>query len=300
MTEPIEPRINGWRRSDAEDPVTDPESESGRAQHAPADDDAAARTESDGSSNDLGAQVQDQLKRLERLLVPGKSAARAVQGGILPAWRRVTRGESRLAVTLAILAAIAMLVALPDRIAPHPRWLLPGLALLLLAGLVIASPTRLDRQSRALRSVSLLLIAVISIANAATAARLIVDLVRGTGIRTPSELLLTGAAIWLTNVIAFGLWYWEFDRGGPVARAHAVKQYPDFLFPQMTSPENTPPDWEPEFVDYLYTSFTNATAFSPTDVMPLSRWAKLTMLAQSAVSLMTVALVVARAVNILK
>ena len=124
---------------------------------------------------------------------------------------------------------------------------------------------------------------------------------RGTGIRTPSELLLTGAAIWLTNVIVFGLWYWEFDRGGPVARAHAVKQYPDFLFPQMGSPpELTPPDWEPEFVDYLYFSFTNATAFSPTDVMPLSRWAKLTMLAQSAVSLMTVALVIARAVNILK
>jgi uncharacterized membrane protein len=280
--------------------VTDTDSGTGSASHPPENDNAAAHTESDSSSNDLGAQVQDQLKRLERLLVPGKSAARAVQGGILPAWRRVTRGESRLAVTLAILAAIAMLVALPDRIAPHPRWLLPGLALLLLAGLVIASPTRLDRQSRALRSVSLLLIAVISIANAATAARLIVDLVRGTGIRTPSELLLTGAAIWLTNVIAFGLWYWEFDRGGPVARAHAVKQYPDFLFPQMTSPENTPPDWEPEFVDYLYTSFTNATAFSPTDVMPLSRWAKLTMLAQSAVSLITVALVVARAVNILK
>jgi uncharacterized membrane protein len=281
--------------------VTDPESESGRAQHPPADDDAAAGTESGSHPDDLGGELQDQLKRVERLLTPGKSAARAVQGGILPAWRRVTRGESRLAVTLAVLAAIAMLVALPDRIAPHPRWLLPGLALLLLAGLVIASPTRIDRQSRALRSLSLLLIAVISIANAATAARLIVDLVRGTGIRTPSELLLTGAAIWLTNVIAFGLWYWEFDRGGPVARAHAVKQYPDFLFPQMGSPpELTPPDWEPEFVDYLYFSFTNATAFSPTDVMPLSRWAKLTMLAQSAVSLMTVALVIARAVNILK
>jgi uncharacterized membrane protein len=152
-----------------------------------------------------------------------------------------------------------------------------------------------------LRSVSLLLIAVISIANAATAARLIIDLVRGIGIRAPSELLLTGAAIWLTNVIAFGLWYWEFDRGGPVARANAKKQYPDFLFPQMGAPaELTPPEWEPEFVDYLYTSFTNATAFSPTDVMPLSRWAKLTMLGQSAVSLITVALVVARAVNILK
>jgi uncharacterized membrane protein len=281
--------------------VTDPESESGTAQHPPADDDAAAGTESGSHPNDLGGELQDQLKRLERLLTPGKSAARAVQGGILPAWRRATRGESRLAVTLAILAAIAMLVALPDRIAPHPRWLFPALALVLLIGLIIASPTRIDRQSRALRSVSLLLIAVISIANAATAARLIVDLVRGTGIRSPGELLLTGAAIWLTNVIAFGLWYWEFDRGGPVARAHAKKQYPDFLFPQMGSPpELTPPDWEPEFVDYLYTSFTNATAFSPTDVMPLSRWAKLTMLVQSAVSLMTVALVIARAVNILK
>ena len=99
MTEPIEQRINGWRIR-AEDPVTDPEPESGRAPHPPENDDAAAGTESDGSPNDLGAQVQDQLKRLERLLVPGKSAARAVQGGILPAWRRVTRGESRLAVTV--------------------------------------------------------------------------------------------------------------------------------------------------------------------------------------------------------
>jgi uncharacterized membrane protein len=281
--------------------VTEAESESGSASHPPANDDAAADTEAAGHPNDLGGEVRDQLKRLERLLLPGKSAAQTVQGGILPAWRRVTRGESRLAVTLAILAAIAMLVALPDRIAPHPRWLLPGLALLLLVGLIIASPTRIDRQSRALRSVSLLLIAVISIANAATAARLIIDLVRGIGIRAPSELLLTGAAIWLTNVIAFGLWYWEFDRGGPVARANAKKPYPDFLFPQMGAPaELTPPEWEPEFVDYLYTSFTNATAFSPTDVMPLSRWAKLTMLGQSAVSLITVALVVARAVNILK
>ena len=281
--------------------MTDTDSGTGSASQPPADDEAAAGAESGSQPGDLGGELQDQLKRLERLLVPGKSAARAVQGGIVPGWRRVTRGESRLAVTLAILAAIGLLAALPDRIAPHPRWVLPGLALLLLVGLTVANPTRIDRQSRALRSLSLLLIAVISIANAVTAGRLVVDLVRGTGIRTPSELLLTGAAIWLTNVIVFGLWYWEFDRGGPVARAYAKKQYPDFLFPQMGSPSDlTPPEWKPEFVDYLYMSFTNATAFSPTDVMPLSRWAKLTMLAQSAVSLMTVALVIARAVNILK
>jgi hypothetical protein len=113
-------------------------------------------------------------------------------------------------------------------------------------------------------------------------------------------LLITGGAIWLTNVIIFALWYWELDRGGPVARALAVKQYPDFQFPQMVSPDMAPPDWEPMFADYLYLGFTNAAAFSPTDVMPLSRWAKMAMTLQSAISIVTVALVVARAVNILQ
>ena len=118
--------------------------------------------------------------------------------------------------------------------------------------------------------------------------------------RTPGPLLASGAAIWLTNVIAFALWYWEFDRGGPVARAHGRTAVPDFQFVQMQSPELAPPDWEPEFVDYLYLSFTNATAFSPTDVMPLSRWAKMVMLVQSAVSLVTVALIISRAVSLFK
>ena len=113
-------------------------------------------------------------------------------------------------------------------------------------------------------------------------------------------LLASGAAIWATNVIAFALWYWEFDRGGPVARALGTRPYPDFQFVQMTSPQLAPPDWEPAFGDYLYLSFTNATAFSPTDVLPLSRWAKMGMTVQASVSIVTVALVVARAVNILK
>ena len=113
-------------------------------------------------------------------------------------------------------------------------------------------------------------------------------------------LFATGASIWATNVIAFALWYWEFDRGGPVHRAHATLRHPDLMFPQMVSPQLASPDWEPQFVDYLYLAFTNATAFSPTDVMPLARWAKLTMLAQAAVSLSVGALVIARAVNILK
>ena len=115
-----------------------------------------------------------------------------------------------------------------------------------------------------------------------------------------ASLLATGAAIWFTNVIAFGLWYWEFDRGGPVARAYARQILPDFLFVQMQNPELAPVEWEPGFLDYFYLSFTNATAFSPTDVMPLSRWAKLTMMTQALVSLVTLALVIARAVNILK
>ena len=280
--------------------MTDPHARARGAPDPTSHDDAAGPAEPAARAEEAQGVLQGRLTALERILAPGKSVARTVGGGVLPAWRRATRGESRVAVTLAILAAIAMLAVLPDRIAPHPRWVLPGLAFLLLVGLTVANPRRIDRQSRVLRAVSLVLIGVISIANAATAARLVVDLVRGTGIRSPAELLLTGAAIWLTNVIVFGLWYWEFDRGGPVARAYARKDFPDFLFPQMATPEVMPPNWEPTFVDYLYMSFTNATAFSPTDVMPLSRWAKLTMMAQSAVSLMTVALVIARAVNILR
>ena len=185
----------------------------------------------------------------------------------------------------------------------HPeslRWVLAGLAVLLLIGVFVTKSARFERRTRVLRFVSLALIAVLSFANAIFGARLVADLVQGEGIREPSELLLTGAAIWFTNVIVFGLWYWEFDRGGPLERAAGTSPFPDFLFPQMTSPDLAPTDWEPGFVDYLYVSFTNATAFSPTDTMPMTRWTKLTMLVQSAISVVTVALVIARAVNILK
>jgi uncharacterized membrane protein len=249
-----------------------------------------------GASHD---ELHGRLRTLERFLDP-RNTVRALEGHLGPAWRRVTREEPRVPVTIAILVAIGLMLALPDRVANHPRWLFPGLAVLLLVGIFVAKSTRVDWRSRALRIASLLLIGVMSIANATSAARLILDLVRAEGIRDPGELLLTGAAIWLTNVIVFSLWYWEFDRGGPVERAVGSRPYPDFLFPQMTSPELAPPEWEPAFVDYLYLSFTNATAFSPTDVMPLSRWAKLTMLAQSAISIITLVLVIARAVNILK
>jgi len=228
------------------------------------------------------------------------SEVHALENVVIPAWRSVTQGEPRWPVSLGILAAIAMQISLPDHLAPHPRWVLPALEFILLVGLVAANPRRIERRSGPLRAASAVLIALISMANAWSAGRLVVGLVRGTEHQSAPHLLTSGSAIWLTNVIVFCLWYWELDRGGPVARALALRPHPDFLFPQMTSPELAPAHWEPAFVDYLYLSFTNATAFSPTDVLPLSAWAKLTMMVQSGVSLATVALVIARAVNILQ
>jgi uncharacterized membrane protein len=224
----------------------------------------------------------------------------AAKAAHVPAWLRVTRGESRWPVAGVIVVAIALQLVLPDRLTLVSKWLLPGLEAALLVALIVANPTRLNRESTPLRAASLTLTALLSLANTYSAALLAVELVDGRAGEDAGPLLSTGAAIWLTNIIAFALWYWQFDRGGPAARAHARRKLPDFQFVQMQSPDMAHPDWEPAFVDYLYLSFTNATAFSPTDTMPLSRWAKLLMLAQSLVSLVTVALVIARAVNILK
>jgi uncharacterized membrane protein len=246
-----------------------------------------------------GDDVQKLLRSLQRLVDP-RSAIRVAQGPVGAAWRGVTSEEPRVQVTIAIVAAIALMLSLPDRVANRPWWVLPGLATLLLIGVFVTKSSHLERRTRALRVVSLALIAVMSLSNAASAIRLIVDLMGAEGIQDPTQLLLTGGAIWLTNVIVFGLWYWEFDRGGPVERAAGTQPYPDFVFPQMTNPELAPPEWEPGFVDYLYVSFTNAMAFSPTDAMPMTRWAKLTMLTQSLISVITLVLVIARAVNILK
>ena len=219
----------------------------------------------------------------------------------LPAWCRPTIGEARWQVSICTAVAIGLQVMVPDRLVLlSPSWALPALEGAMLVTLVAANPHRINRQSRALRMFSLTLAAVMSFANAWSVERLAVGLVNGHQHWGAGQLLVTGGAIWVTNVIVFALWYWEFDRGGPVARALATRPYPDFQFPQMVSPEMAPPHWEPAFADYLYLGFTNASAFSPTDVMPLSRWAKMAMTLQSAISIVTVALVVARAVNILQ
>jgi hypothetical protein len=239
--------------------------------------------------------MQVKIGRIERLLGYRLDPAH------LPAWLRPTEGEKRLPVVTAILATIALQIfAVPHDIAFRPWWLLPGLELALLVALSIANPIRINPGSKALRACALALVAVASWATAWSAARLVYELVNGRGGDDAPQLLLNGGAVWFTNVIVFALWYWEWDRGGPGARALARKVHPDFLFAQMAAPELADHDWEPNFIDYAYLSFTNATAFSPTDTLPLSRWAKLAMMFQSAVSLVTVALVVARAVNILR
>ncbi|WUH94776.1 hypothetical protein OG900_34610 [Streptomyces sp. NBC_00433] len=216
-----------------------------------------------------------------------------------PAWRRVTRGEPRWASTAAVVAVVVIQLTLPARLTVHPRWLMPAVELVLLVALMAGNPHRIERGSRTIRVLELGLALVIGGANAYSAVRLVDDLIRGTETSAAGTLLLTGGAIWLTNAVIFALLYWELDRGGPAARAQGERDMPDFLFVQMQSPDLAPPHWEPAFFDYFYLSFTNSTAFSPTDVMPMSRWAKALMLAQSAVSLLTVVLVVARAVNIL-
>ncbi len=233
-----------------------------------------------------------------RLLDPTRYL-REVKGAVRPRLARLQReGESFLGAALAILLAIALQYLLPERVSQYQRWVFPTVAGVLLLVLVVGHGSRIDRQSPILRGLTLLTIVVMSVANGVAGFRLVRDLVEGEGIRTPSTLLFAGAAIWLTNVIVFALIFWMFDRGGPAARFIVKGTPPDLLFPQLAMQQGAEL-WEPVFFDYFYTSFTNATAFSPTDVMPLSRWAKFAMMVESALSLVLAILVVARAVNIL-
>jgi hypothetical protein len=217
-----------------------------------------------------------------------------------PAWRRPTRGERRWASALAIALVTVLQLLLPARLSLHPRFLIPSIELALLAVLIAINPGRLERRDPLLRRLSLMLIAILFAANAGSGATLVVELLRGKSSHSPSILLGTGSAIYATNVVVFALWFWELDRGGPVARGQGLRAFPDFLFPQMQAVGLVDPDWEPTFPDYLYVSFTNVTAFSPTDTLPLSHWAKLLMMLQSTLALLLVVLVIARAVNVLK
>ncbi len=199
----------------------------------------------------------------------------------------------------AVVAAISLTLLLPDEVRQGPRWVLPTIEGALLLALIAGDPGRIDRRSGLLRVLSILLVAVLVLAALWATGLLIDDLIQGgKETNSASDLLEAGSTVWVSNNIAFALLYWELDGGGPAARAHGLSTYTDFAFPQQMNPQLAPPRWRPRFIDYLYVGFTNATAFSPTDVMPLSARAKIAMAVQSVVSLAILGLVIARAVNV--
>jgi uncharacterized membrane protein len=209
-------------------------------------------------------------------------------------------GESRwpplCALLLFMVVNIALKVWLPHEGAFRVPWLLPTIEAILLVVLLTSNPGNREERQR-LHRVALILVCILVAAALWSTALLVYDLVKGKGVtNSADELLATGGVVWLGNNLSFALLYWLIDSGGPVARSH--NSHPvDFAFTQHMSPELAPPGWKPVFLDYLHLGFTNATAFSPTDVMPLTHRAKYTMLVQSTVALALFGLIVARAVN---
>jgi uncharacterized membrane protein len=210
-----------------------------------------------------------------------------------------SQSEPRWRALLAVAVAIALQLVLPERVIRGlgSRWLVPALEVVLLLVLLIANPGRISKEERRLRAIGVSLILLTTVANVVNLLELINALLYGSR-AAGRPLIYASLPIWLTNVLVFGLWYWELDRGGPAERQLPGHRRPDFLFPQMSTPGSSP-GWAPSLLDYIYTSFTNATAFSPTDTLPLTAWAKLLMSVQSLASLVTVAVVISRAVNIL-
>jgi uncharacterized membrane protein len=209
-------------------------------------------------------------------------------------------GEQRWPMLGAVVAAIVLTVLLPAELRLGPSWLLPVIEGALLVALVFGDPGVINRRSRALRALSIALVTVL-VLNSLWSTVLLIDVLINGGEATNSagELLAAGSIVWVSNNIAFALLYWELDGGGAAARAHELPTQLSLAFPQQLNPHVAPPGWRPRFIDYLYLGFTNATALSPTDVMPLVPWAKIAMAIQSVISLAILALVVARAVNVL-
>jgi hypothetical protein len=209
-------------------------------------------------------------------------------------------GEARWPPIAAVVIVMALNVALrlwlPRDAAIRLDWLVPSIEAALLVTLLTSDPSG-PVERRRMRRIALILVGLLVLAALWATALLVDDLIRGTKVsNSPSELLASGAVVWLGNNLAFALLYWLFDGGGPTARSRRRTPV-DFAFTQQMSPEIAPPGWRPVFLDYLHLGFTNATAFSPTDVMPLTLRAKYAMLLQSTVALALFGLVVARAVN---
>ena len=212
--------------------------------------------------------------------------------------------ESTLPAVGLILFTFGLFWLLPGHFKPVPATLMIGLYTALLLLVVVFVPHRHREVERWQRLLVMLVMAAISISNAYDLIRLVETLLTKDQPLTGRELILSAGVIWLTNVIVFGLWFWELDRGGPGRRAAArddpsLVVFPDFQFPQMENPQLAPAGWSPRLLDYVYFAFSNGTAFSATDVMPLSHWAKGLMMIQAGSSLLLVVLVTARAVNVL-
>ena len=198
---------------------------------------------------------------------------------------------------VAVLAALVLYLVLPPKLTIGPNWTLPAAELALLAALVAATPRR-GRTARGRRKFAIGVVLVATVANLVAVGLLTHYLIAG-GHARGADLINGGAVIWCTNLLLFAVWYWELDRGGPAPPDGGPRETPDFLFPQMSDQGYAEPGWKPRFRDYLYVSLTNQTAFSPTDAMPLTARIKLLMGGQSIASLITVGIIVARAVNVL-
>jgi hypothetical protein len=220
-----------------------------------------------------------------------------------PATTDAQRGiEPRWPVALVIAGFIAITVALrilePEHESLGPHWLVPGLEIGMLVALIAADPAGVYEHRRWLRRLSLTFIMALAVIGMVSTVVLVNDLVRGAKVtESASSLLASGALIWLGNSLIFSLIYWLLDAGGPAARYREPRTYADFAFTQQLSPEFAPPGWRPMYVDYFVLGLSTSMAFSPTDVMPMVPWAKLTMTLQSLISLTVIALVIARAVN---
>ena len=208
-------------------------------------------------------------------------------------------------MVLAVLVAAGLYLFIPEqfRVSEWTHYAYPVFLLVLVVILTLGDPGRIDRESRWLRVTTGVMVATITVATAISAGRLVVGILQGAEFGDAAELLTIGAVVWVTMVIAFALWYWHLDCGGPAARANDTYSergiLPAFRFPEQDLQAAAYAGWYPQFVDYLALSFNTATAFGPTDVSAVRHWSKLWLMTESAISLALIGLVVARAVNVL-
>jgi len=211
--------------------------------------------------------------------------------------------EKRWPMAVAVLVTIVLQSVAPKQGRIAPWWVLPIVELVALGAVILRDPGRIDRRTRQARRATLVLLVILTISTLVGLLALMLDILdtnfAARHFTSPGALLGRGAALWVTNVVVFSLWYWELDRGGAAERAAGTGIPPSFGFPEEAMPELVSPGWIPRYPDYLYLGFTNATAFSPTDTLPVRTWAKMTLMAQSTISLLIAIMVIARAINLL-